>query len=61
MEEIQPLVNELMAANIIMRRERMNRQINERLKTLISAYRTLGGSFTGQLTVDPYSRLCKAK
>jgi uncharacterized membrane protein YgcG len=35
------------------RRERMNRQINERLKTLIAAYRTLGGSFTGQLTVDP--------
>ena len=31
----------------------MNRQINERLKTLIAAYRTLGGSFTGQLTVDP--------
>ena len=35
------------------RRERMNRQINERLKTLIAAYRTLGGSFTGRLTVDP--------
>jgi uncharacterized membrane protein YgcG len=35
------------------RRERMNRQINERLKTLIAAYRTLGGSFTGKLTVDP--------
>ena len=35
------------------RRERMNRQINERLKSLIAAYRTLGGSFTGQLTVDP--------
>lgn len=35
------------------RRERMNRQINERLRTLIAAYRTLGGSFTGQLTVDP--------
>jgi uncharacterized membrane protein YgcG len=31
----------------------MNRQINERLRTLIAAYRTLGGSFTGQLTVDP--------
>jgi hypothetical protein len=28
----------------------MNRQINERLKTLISAYKALGGSFTGQLT-----------
>jgi hypothetical protein len=35
------------------RRKRMNRQINERLKTLIAAYRTLGGSLTGQLTVDP--------
>jgi len=35
------------------RRERENRQINERLKTLIAAYKTLGGSFTGQLAVDP--------
>jgi heme exporter protein D len=35
------------------RRERQNRQINERLKTLIAAYRTLGGSFTGNLAVDP--------
>lgn len=35
------------------RRERMNRQINERLKVLIAAYRTLGGSFTGDLAVDP--------
>jgi heme exporter protein D len=35
------------------RRERENRQINERLRTLIAAYRTLGGSFTGDLTVDP--------
>jgi hypothetical protein len=35
------------------RRERQNRQINERLKTLIAAYRTLGGSFTGDLAVDP--------
>ncbi|CAN5141758.1 hypothetical protein BH09PSE3_BH09PSE3_16080 [soil metagenome] len=35
------------------RRERMNRQINERLRTLIAAYKTLGGSFTGILTVDP--------
>jgi hypothetical protein len=35
------------------RRERANRQINERLKTLIAAYKTLGGSFTGNLTVDP--------
>lgn len=43
----------LMMQTIQQRRERMNRQINERLKTLISAYRTLGGSFTGRLTVDP--------
>jgi len=35
------------------RRERENRQINERLKTLIAAYKVLGGSFTGNLTVDP--------
>lgn len=35
------------------RRERENRQINERLKTLIAAYKTLGGSFTGALDVDP--------
>lgn len=35
------------------RRERMNRQINERLRTLMAAYKTLGGSFTGDLMVDP--------
>lgn len=35
------------------RRERENRQINERLRTLIAAYKTLGGSFTGDLYVDP--------
>lgn len=35
------------------RRERENRQINERLRTLIAAYKTLGGSFTGSLDVDP--------
>ncbi|MFN4118285.1 hypothetical protein [Acidovorax sp.] len=35
------------------RRERENRQINERLKTLIAAYKTLGGSFTGELSVSP--------
>ncbi|WP_303748318.1 hypothetical protein [Stenotrophomonas pigmentata] len=35
------------------KREAANRQINERLKTLIAAYKTLGGSFTGDLTVDP--------
>jgi hypothetical protein len=35
------------------RRERENRQINERLRSLIAAYKTLGGSFTGNLAVDP--------
>jgi heme exporter protein D len=35
------------------RRERENRQINERLRTLMAAYKTLGGSFTGNLTVSP--------
>jgi hypothetical protein len=42
-----------MMLTIQQRRERMNRQINERLRTLIAAYRTLGGSFTGNLAVDP--------
>lgn len=31
----------------------MNRQINERVRTLIAAYKVLGKSFTGDLTVDP--------
>lgn len=35
------------------RRERENRQINERLRSLMAAYKTLGGSFTGNLTVSP--------
>jgi hypothetical protein len=43
----------LMMFTIQQRRERMNRQINERLRTLIAAYKVLGGSFTGDLTVDP--------
>jgi hypothetical protein len=43
----------LLMFSIQQRRERMNRQINERLKTLIAAYKVLGGSFTGDLTVDP--------
>jgi hypothetical protein len=43
----------LMMMTFQQRRERMNRQINERLRTLIAAYRTLGGSFTGKLSVDP--------
>ena len=35
------------------RRDRENRQINERLRALIAAYKALGGSFTGSLEVDP--------
>lgn len=38
------------------RRERTNRQINERLRALMAAYKTLGGSFTGDLTVNPVHR-----
>ncbi len=43
----------LAMTTIQQRRERENRQINERLKTLIAAYKVLGGSFTGDLAVDP--------
>ena len=43
----------LVMVTIQQRRERENRQINERLKTLMAAYKTLGGSFTGDLAVDP--------
>jgi hypothetical protein len=43
----------LVMQTVQMKRERANRQINERLRTLIAAYKTLGGSFTGNLTVDP--------
>jgi uncharacterized membrane protein YgcG len=43
----------LVMMTIQQRRERLNRQINERLRTLIAAYKTLGGSFTGDLAVDP--------
>ncbi len=35
------------------KRQRANRQINERVKTLMAAYKALGGSFTGDLSVDP--------
>lgn len=35
------------------RHQRENRQINERLRSLIAAYKTLGGSFTGDLAVNP--------
>lgn len=43
----------LLMQTVQQRRERENRQINERLRTLIAAYKTLGGSFTGILAVDP--------
>ena len=43
----------LMMVTFQQRRERYNRQINERLRTLIAAYKVLGGSFTGDLFVDP--------
>ncbi|HWJ88851.1 MAG TPA: hypothetical protein VNS12_12330 [Pelagibacterium sp.] len=43
----------LVMMTIQQRQQRMNRQINERLKTLIAAYKVLGGSFTGNLAVDP--------
>ena len=46
----------LVMQTVQQRRERANRQINERLKTLIAAYKTLGGSFTGELLVDPRHR-----
>lgn len=43
----------VMMLTIQQRQQRMNRQINERLRTLIGAYKVLGGSFTGQLSVNP--------
>lgn len=43
----------LVMQTIQVRRQRENRQINERLRTLIAAYKVLGGSFTGNLEVDP--------
>jgi uncharacterized membrane protein YgcG len=43
----------VMMMTIQQRQQRMNRQINERLRTLIAAYKTLGGSFTGRLIVNP--------
>jgi hypothetical protein len=46
-------VRVIMMLTIQQRQQRMNRQINERLRTLIAAYKTLGGSFTGELSVDP--------
>lgn len=49
-------VRVLVMVSIQQRRERLNRQINERLRTLIAAYKVLGGSFTGNLAVDPRHR-----
>lgn len=46
----------LVMQTVQQRRQRQNRQINERLRTLIAAYKTLGGSFTGDLEVDPLHR-----
>jgi type II secretory pathway pseudopilin PulG len=46
----------LVMQTVQQRRERENRQVNERLKTLMAAYKTLGGSFTGDLGVDPAHR-----
>jgi hypothetical protein len=43
----------LIMATVQQRRERANRQINERLRLLMAAYKTLGGSFTDDLSVDP--------
>lgn len=43
----------LVMTTIQQRQQRLNRQINERLRTLIAAYKVLGGSFTGTLTVNP--------
>lgn len=35
------------------RQQRMNSTINERFKTLIAAYRVKGGSFIGELSINP--------
>lgn len=43
----------IMLMTIQQRQQRLNRQINERLRMLIAAYKVLGGSFTGVLLVDP--------
>ena len=43
----------VMMFTIQQRQQRQNRQINERLKVLIAAYKVLGGAFTGDLGVDP--------
>ncbi|MDR2188172.1 MAG: hypothetical protein LBE62_08985 [Azonexus sp.] len=43
----------LIMQRIQQRQQRANRQINERLRTLMAAYKTLGGSFTGDLAISP--------
>ncbi len=43
----------VMMMTLQQRRERQNRQVNERLRALIAAYKVLGGSFTGTLAVNP--------
>ncbi len=43
----------LVMQTVQQRRQRENRQVNERLRLLIAAYKVLGGSFTGDLLVDP--------
>ncbi len=49
-------VRVLMMMTVQQRQQKMNRQINERLRTLMAAYKVLGGSFTGKLQIDPRSR-----
>ncbi|MDR2195530.1 MAG: preprotein translocase subunit YajC [Gallionellaceae bacterium] len=43
----------LVMLRIQRRQQRENRQINERLRTLMAAYKVLGGSFTGDLAISP--------
>ena len=43
----------ILMTTVQQRQQRMNRQINERLRVLIAAYKVLGGSFTGNLSVNP--------
>lgn len=43
----------ILMVTVQQRQQRMNRQINERLRVLIAAYKVLGGSFTGDLSVNP--------
>ncbi len=47
------MIRLILMQSVQQRRDRENRQINERLRALIAAYKALGGSFTGSLEVDP--------